>query len=447
MTATLRLQTHALGAVPDAGALLAQLHALNPVLFDSGAGGRFGRTSMLAFSQRRVFTWQQGDVGDPLAALESELARAPRMDPSDGPFPGGWVALLSYETRHLVERLPSRHARITNLPDALLLEVRVVLVRDEVSGQGTLLVCEAPHDAAETQQTRELAASVLRLLATPPPRVLWSPPRGALIPPNAAAHHVRVAAAREHILAGDIYQANLAQAWRMPRPADTVACYRHLRTLNPPTFGGYLEAQGEALLCFSPERFLRVDGDIVTTRPIKGTAPRGRTQHEDQAAATALQHSVKDRAELAMIVDILRNDLSRVCRVGSVEVLSAMELEQHATVHHLVAEIRGRLLPGESVATLLRATLPGGSITGAPRIRAMEIIDALEAQQRGPYCGTLGWIGYDGRSDWNIIIRSAFTAGDSMILHGGGGIVLDSDPQREEEETRHKLAALLSAWQ
>ncbi len=446
MPSRLRIHSHELGPVADAGALLAQLRSLGAVLYDSGAGGRFGRTSMVALPQREVLRWNIGDKGNPLESLEQLLQQAPRMDSCGVPFPGGWVALFSYEIRRVLEHLPGRHPRSTALPDALLIETRVVLQRDEATGHGTLLHIEDSEDTAATQQTRAMMDSVLAALAIPAPVLEWKSNAASVSVPDASLHRARVAAAREHIRAGDIYQANLAQAWSVQRPRDTVACYRRLRALNPPTFGGYLEAAGEALLCLSPERFLRTQGDAVSTRPIKGTAPRGANAAEDQAWAAALQRSAKDRAELAMIVDILRNDLARVCCAGSVHVSSAMEVEQHPTVHHLVAEIRGRLRPGESVATLLRATLPGGSITGAPRIRAMEIIDALEASARGPYCGTFGWIGYDGCSDWNIIIRSAFTAGAAMVLHAGGGIVLDSDPELEEQETHHKLAGLLAAW-
>lgn len=438
-----RVLVRKLGVLPDAGSLLARLHPLGAVLFDSGGGGRFGRTSMLALPWRSPWCWSLGDAKDPFAHLAQELAAAPRVDACGLPLPGGFVVLLSYELRRILEVLPARHARITRLPDMMIMESRVVLQRDEATGEG-LLCCV--DDGTSAAALRSAEAAVLRALDTVSGEGAFVP-RGPRRDPDRAAHLRRVAAAREHIRAGDIYQANLAQVWRWPRPADTVACYRALRRANPPTFGAYLEAGGEALLSLSPERFLRTDGDVVSTRPIKGTAPRGASAAADERSVLELSRSVKDRAELAMIVDILRNDLSRVCRAGSVEVSSPMEVERHPSVHHLVAEICGRLRPGETLCSLLRATLPGGSITGAPRIRAMEIIDALEDSARGPYCGSLGWIGYDGASDWNILIRTAFTAGDELVLHAGGGIVLDSDPELEERETRHKLAALMSVLQ
>ena len=199
----------------------------------------------------------------------------------------------------------------------------------------------------------------------------------------------------------------------------------------------------EALLCISPERFLLLDGREVETRPIKGTAPRDPDPARDDLVAGELQASEKNRAELAMIVDVLRNDLSRVCEVGSVEVLKAIGLESHPTVHHLSACIRGRLEQDQGTVDLLRATFPGGSITGAPKIRAMEIIDALESSRRGPYTGSMGYLGYDGRMDLNIMIRTAVTHRDRLIFHGGGGIVADSDPDDEYDETVHKVRSFL----
>jgi para-aminobenzoate synthetase component 1 len=195
----------------------------------------------------------------------------------------------------------------------------------------------------------------------------------------------------------------------------------------------------------SPERFLRVTGRSVETVPIKGTARRSKDPEEDGLLAEKLLHSEKDAAELSMIVDILRNDLSRVCEVGSVRVHDHRKLTTHANVHHLSTRVTGTLAQGQGVVDLLRATFPGGSITGAPRIRSMEIIDELESAPRGPYCGSLGYLGYDGRADLNIMIRTAWTAGSQILFQGGGGIVADSDPFAEVAETEHKVSGILRA--
>jgi para-aminobenzoate synthetase component 1 len=221
--------------------------------------------------------------------------------------------------------------------------------------------------------------------------------------------------------------------------------YCRLRERNPAPFAGYFDLGEFVIASASPERFLRVDRGEVETRPIKGTRPRGITPEEDQASAAELLASAKDRAENVMIVDLLRNDLGRVCRYGSVRVAAVCRLETYQYVHHLVSEVRGRLRDGLGPVDLLRAAFPGGSVTGAPKVRAMEIIAELEPTARGPYCGCLGYIGFDGSMDTNILIRT-FTAGRGWVQFPvGGGIVADSVPEREYEETWHKAEGLLRA--
>jgi para-aminobenzoate synthetase component 1 len=218
-----------------------------------------------------------------------------------------------------------------------------------------------------------------------------------------------------------------------------------LRTCNPAPFAGYFDLGDFALASASPERFVRLVEGRVETRPIKGTRPRGATPADDARRRNELLASAKDRAENVMIIDLLRNDLGRVCRYGSVQVEAVCRLESYATVHHLVSEVRGQLRPGLGAIDLLRATFPGGSVTGAPKIRAMEIIAELEPTARGPYCGCLGYVGFDGTMDTNILIRT-FTAGRGWVQFPvGGGIVADSEPETEYQETLHKAAGLLRA--
>jgi para-aminobenzoate synthetase component 1 len=221
--------------------------------------------------------------------------------------------------------------------------------------------------------------------------------------------------------------------------------YERLRERNAAPFAGLFDVGDAVVASASPERFLRVEAGAVETRPIKGTRPRGTSADEDGARAAELLHSAKDRAENVMIVDLMRNDLGRVCQYGSVRVPAVCRLESYRYVHHLVSEVRGRLRDGLGPVDLLRAAFPGGSVTGAPKVRAMEIIAELEPSARGPYCGALGYIGFDGTMDTNILIRTFTMSRGWVQFPVGGGIVADSDPQGEYEETLHKAEGLLRA--
>jgi para-aminobenzoate synthetase component 1 len=249
----------------------------------------------------------------------------------------------------------------------------------------------------------------------------------------------------EYVHAGDCFQVNLSQRLLAPLTELPLDLYARLRERNPAPFAGYLDLGEFAVASASPERFLRVTDGDVETRPIKGTRPRGRTPAEERDRMAELAASPKDRAENVMIVDLLRNDLGRVCEYGTVRVPRVCQVETFRYVHHLVSEVRGRLAAGKTPADLLRACFPGGSVTGAPKVRAMEIIAELEPTARGPYCGSLGYLGFDGSMDSNILIRT-FTAGRGWVQFPvGGGIVADSDPEREYEETLHKAEGLLRA--
>ena len=257
-------------------------------------------------------------------------------------------------------------------------------------------------------------------------------------------YEAAVRRAVEYVHAGDCFQVNISQRLLAPLREHPLDLYGRLRDLNPAPFAAYFDLGDFQILSASPERFLRVhpDGE-VETRPIKGTRPRGRTPEEDAALVRDLATSPKDRAENVMIVDLLRNDIGKVCEYGSVRVPRVCEVETFRFVHHLVSEVRGKLRPGLGPLDLLAAAFPGGSVTGAPKVRAMEIIAELEPTARGPYCGCLGWVGFDGAMDTNILIRT-FTAGRGWVQFPvGGGVVADSDPAREYEETLHKAAGLL----
>jgi para-aminobenzoate synthetase component I len=261
------------------------------------------------------------------------------------------------------------------------------------------------------------------------------------------AYQAAVQQVIDHILDGDIFQANLAQCFTAQlNPKDTAfGYYQRLRRASPAPFSGFACFNGWSMASASPERFLQARHRQIETRPIKGTEPRGATKAEDQAIAQRLMASEKDRAENIMIVDLLRNDLAKSCRDHSIEVPELCVLESFSNVHHLVSTVRGHLADDKSPLDALLASFPGGSITGAPKIRAMEIIDALEPDQRGPSYGSLGYIGFDGTMDVNIIIRTALIRGQSLAFHVGGGIVADSQPQREYQETINKAGGLMAA--
>ncbi|MGH7172308.1 MAG: aminodeoxychorismate synthase component I, partial [Gemmataceae bacterium] len=249
----------------------------------------------------------------------------------------------------------------------------------------------------------------------------------------------------EYIHAGDCFQVNLSQRLLHAITLSPLELYARLRERNPAPFAGYFDLGDFVLASASPERFLRVEDGRVETRPIKGTRPRGQTLEEDARQRDELLHSAKDRAENVMIIDLLRNDLGRVCAYGSVQVPAVCRLESYRTVHHLVSEVVGRLRPELGPIDLLRAAFPGGSVTGAPKVRAMEIIAELEPTARGPYCGSLGYIGFDGSMDTNILIRTVTIGRGWMQFPVGGGIVADSTPAAEYEETLHKAEGLLRA--
>lgn len=258
-----------------------------------------------------------------------------------------------------------------------------------------------------------------------------------------AQYRAKIAQIQQHILAGDIYQANYAQHFSAHYAGDPLAAYLSQRAQHPAPCSAFLRLDEQAILCHSPEEFMRIDGRDIVSRPIKGTAPRNGDPHRDRRNAAALRASGKERAENLMIVDLLRNDLGQSCEPGSIRVPRLFELQSFANVHHLVSEVRGRLRAGCDPLEVLRRCQPGGSITGAPKRRAMEIIDALEVRPRGIYCGNIGYVSRCGRVQTNIAIRTMLADRGEMHCWGGGGIVADSDPAHEYRETLHKVGPLM----
>jgi para-aminobenzoate synthetase component 1 len=387
---------------------------------------------------------------DPFSALAAEMARYRRAyEEAPVPFRTGAVGFFGYELGGHLERLPAPAGDELGFPDMAVGLYDTIAAFDTLEKRAWVLAADSARARPPASiRARALAADIAKAPLPPPvDRTAW----GAWTPDmTRARYEAMIRRAIEYIYAGDVFQVNLAQRFvgRFDRRADPFALYRRLRALNPAPYAAFLRPDAEsAVVSASPECFLRLTAEgHVATWPIKGTCPRGTTPEEDAALAAALQRSDKDRAENLMIVDLLRNDLSRVCAIGSVETIKLFALESFATVHHLVSEVRGDLMPGTDAVDLLRATFPGGSITGAPKIRAMEIIGELEPVRRGPYCGAVAWLGFDGAMEASIVIRTLTVAGDRVAAQAGGGIVADSDPAREYAETLDKIGPLLRAF-
>jgi para-aminobenzoate synthetase component 1 len=380
------------------------------------------------------------------------------------PFQGGLAGLFGYGLNRTRERIAANRVDDFHAPDCATGVYDWVVSFDHETKRAWVLSTGFPHYELSERWTvaDERIRSLLARLRAPhqgayAPR---SPEEGAYAPLapqyplpgfpgvtsnfDRAGYEAAVRRAVEYVHAGDCFQVNISQRLLAPLREHPLELYGRLRERNPAPFAAYFDLGDFQILSASPERFLRVHANgEVETRPIKGTRPRGATPAEDAALVRDLATSAKDRAENVMIVDLLRNDIGKVCEFGSVTVPRVCEVETFRFVHHLVSEVRGKLRPGLSALDLLAAAFPGGSVTGAPKVRAMEIIAELEPTARGPYCGSLGWVGFDGAMDTNILIRT-FTAGRGRVQFPvGGGIVADSDPAREYEETLHKAAGLL----
>jgi len=359
------------------------------------------------------------------------------------PFVGGAIGYLAYDLGRVLEPLPSVAEEDPGCPELYLAFYDAVLGFCHRTGEVYACGLGASGVAeAEARADALLAASRGPAAGREP-----GPASDGVLEGNFTREEYLAALRRtvEYIYAGDIFQANLSQRFRTRLRVSPWELYRRLHERNPAPFSAYLGFEGIQVVSASPERFLRVAEGRVETRPIKGTRPRGATPGQDEALARELLESEKDGAELTMIVDLERNDLGRVCRFGSVRVPELTVLESHPTVHHLVATVVGELCPGKSNADLLRASFPGGSITGAPKIRAMEIIEELEPTRRGVYTGCIGYLGYDGTMDLNIAIRTIAVRKGVASFQVGGGIVADSVPELEYRETLDKGRALAAA--
>jgi para-aminobenzoate synthetase component 1 len=432
-----------------------------PILLESALRSeRLGRYSFLAADPWFVVR-SKGTGVDPFALLAEQLARF-RSEPVPGlpPFQGGAAGYLGYDLCHHLETLPSPPFDDLQLPDLCLGLYDWTLAWDHVQGKTWLISTGLPEQGPAREQRAKARAAAVRQRLQAQPAVLQARTGGRMVGPpthavggmpGVASTFTReafvgaVARTREYVLAGDIFQANISQRLEAGFSEHPFQLYERLRVRNAAPFAAYFDCGEAAIVSASPERFLLLADGAVETRPIKGTTTRGFNPRHDSALGGALFESEKDQAENVMIVDLLRNDLSKVCEDGSVLVPELCRIERYATVQHLVSTVVGRLRPGLGAVDLLRAAWPGGSITGAPKVRAMQVIAELEPTRRGVYTGSLGYFSFSGAVDTSIAIRTFVVKQGRAFFQAGAGIVADSDPEREYEETLHKALGMVAA--
>jgi para-aminobenzoate synthetase component 1 len=387
---------------------------------------------------------------DPFQLLQDRLAQFPLyFYPELPPFQGGAAGFFSYDLLHHLEMI-SRTKDDLGFPDLAMGFYDLVIGFDNLIKQAWIFSSGYPEQNKLQREKRakkrlnwiaELLSNMAEL-----PSINFTTYNEADIQTTFSkkTYKSAVQKVKDYILAGDIFEANISQRFSVNlRSSDTAfELYRRLRLINPAPFSAYLNIGDTIIISASPERFLKLTGRLIETRPIKGTRPRGKTKSEDDFLSRELLHSEKDRAENVMIVDLLRNDLSRVCEDYSVSVSQLCGLESYATVHHLVSVVTGLLQEKYNAIDLLRVAFPGGSITGAPKVRAMEIINEIEPTTRGPYCGSIGYMGFNGDMDCSIVIRTFAIKNNILTFQTGGAVTVDSDPEEEYEETLTKARAL-----
>jgi para-aminobenzoate synthetase component 1 len=401
-----------------------------------------GRFDLLSAWPCRHYSAEPGESGEVFfQRLRDALAWLGQAQLPEGcelPFAGGLIGNLGYDFGRRLESLPALARDDLDWPDARLGLYDWALITDHQARSSQLMF--HPH-VPPAQRQRLIAVFEAPAAAPGQPFQLARPMAADL---DAARYKAAFERVQQYIQAGDCYQINLAQRFRAPCQGDPWTAYEALRQACSTPFSGYQRwPDGSALLSFSPERFIKVSAGQVETRPIKGTRPRGATPAEDAANAAQLLASAKDRAENLMIVDLLRNDLGRNCRIGSVRVPQLFGLESYPNVHHMVSSVTGELAPGKDCLDLLAGSFPGGSITGAPKIRAQQIIDEVEPNRRGPYCGSLLYLDVRGEMDSSIAIRSLLVKDGQVSCWGGGAIVADSEWRQEYEESIFKVRVLL----
>ncbi len=420
-------------------------------LLESAEQGRVGRYSFIGASPRKVLRWCLGDGGDPYRLAADELARfTPARLPGLPPFAGGAVGVFAYDLVRSVEPLGEPNPDPVGTPDLALMLTDTLVVFDHLMHTVAVIAnVYADEDLeASYKQALETISEVRWHLAGPvPTRPLG---RSRVIPrfqSNMTRERFEATVSRivEYIYAGDAFQVVPSQRWSAPVPVQAFSIYRGLRAVNPSPYMYFLDFGDFEIAGASPEPLITVAGRRVATRPIAGTRPRGATVEEDQRMARELLADEKERAEHVMLVDLGRNDLGRVCEYGSVEVESFMAVETYSHVMHIVSSVAGRLRPGVGALDALRSALPAGTLSGAPKVRAMQIIDELEPVKRGGYGGAIGWVSYTGQLDTCIHIRTVVVKDGVAHVQAGGGTVADAKPDYEFRESEAKARAVLQA--
>jgi anthranilate synthase component I len=434
--------------------------ARHPFLLESVEGGEsIARYSFLGRDPSALVRGTiQEDQGDPLRALRQALAGCRPVPLSDLPrFTGGAVGYLSYDVVRALERLPRSVEDDLRLPDVLFGIYDTILAFDHLKQRIQIVSNVRTEEKGRPLRPRALQdryreacrriGATERLLQRPAAVARGRRPRGGRWKANISesVYKSNVALAKKYIRSGDIFQVVLSQRFERRAAADPFTIYRSLRRINPSPYMYYADFGEVSLAGASPEMLVRVEGDRIRTRPIAGTRPRGRDEDQDRALEEELRNDPKERAEHVMLVDLGRNDLGRVSRPGSVEVSRFMEVERYSHVMHLVSEVTGRLLDGRDAFDGLLACFPAGTVSGAPKVRAMEIIEELETTRRGPYGGAIGYVDYSGNLDSCITIRTMVMAGGLAHVQAGAGIVADSVPHREHRECISKAGALIEA--
>jgi anthranilate synthase component I len=422
-------------------------------LLESAEQGRVGRYSFIGVRPRKVLRWSLGDPGDPYALAAAELDPfRPAPLPGLPPFAGGAVGMFAYDLVRTAEPLGEPNPDPVGLPDLALMLTDALVVFDHLKHTVTVLAnvyADEDLDASYAQALGTIAEIRARLAGrVPAPEPL---PAAGRVSPAFEANMPRerfeaiVARIVEYIFAGDAYQVVPSQRWSAPVPVEAFSIYRGLRAVNPSPYMYFLDFGDFEIAGASPEPLITVSGRDVATRPIAGTRPRGATAEEDRTMARDLLADPKERAEHVMLVDLGRNDLGRVCEYGTVQVENFMAVENYSHVMHIVSSVVGRLRKGISALDALRAVLPAGTLSGAPKVRAMQIIDELEPVKRGGYGGAIGWLSYTGDLDTCIHIRTVVVKDGAAHIQAGGGTVADAKPDYEFRESEAKARAVLEA--
>lgn len=406
-----------------------------------------GRFSVLGWDPWLTLSSQACD-GHPLDALREVLRRYPGPHhPALPPVGLGWFGLFSYDLNRWIERLPTPKPSASSVPELIVFGMRMTVVVDHATDRSWVVSIVDPRQPASraTAEARTRLEAFEAMLQAEPD--VGEAGGSVQIEPlmTQAQFEAMVCRAQEFIADGDIFQANLSQPFRARWSSSPWALYLALRQVNPSPFACFVSCPEVTVVSCSPERLVRVQEGVASARPIAGTRPRGITPEEDLVNMLELILSDKERAEHIMLVDLARNDLGRVCRFGSVEVDELMVLEDYSHVIHIVSNVHGRLRQGRDAVDVIRAMFPGGTITGCPKVRCMEVIHELEPMARGLYTGSLGWLGFDGSLDLNILIRTMVLHDQQLWFHVGAGIVADSQPDREYAETLAKAGALFRA--